>query len=163
MMDECPVWNETVRDALEKGKYYELLMGKGEHWIELEKYCERGGRLWHNRSLVVQEILEWSIWKDDVKGVMAKFSDALEHIAEDDPLVVLDTLHAYVGRTVKAKFTYFPQEEEMDIDFGLDCWRFYDLARSKESNLEQYHYNEDELRVYHRLLEVLSQYFPTRN
>ncbi len=163
-MDECPVWNETVKDALEKDQYYEILMGKGEYWIEEEKYCERDNyRLWHARGRVVYCILNWAVWKNDVKGVMKKFSDALMRIVEEDPMVALDAIFAYVFDTVKYKFVYLPQEKELDIDFGLDCWRFYDMAKSKEACLDQYHYNEDELRVYHRLLEVLPQYFPPRN
>lgn len=163
MMDECPVWNETVKDALEKDQYYEILMGRGEYWIEDEKYCKRGDyRLLHNRLLVVSEILEWAVWKNDVKGVMERVSAALDRIVDEDPLIVLKTILSYIV-TLKDGFRYGPQEEEMGVDFGLDCWRFYDLAKSKEACLDQYHYNEDELRVYHRLLEVLPQYFPSRN
>ncbi|MDQ7010534.1 MAG: hypothetical protein Q9M29_01810, partial [Mariprofundaceae bacterium] len=104
----------------------------------------------------------WAVWRNDVSGIMAKFTEALERVAVEDPLIVLDAILSFIV-TLKDGFRYGPQEEEMDIDFGLDCWRFYDLAKSKESNLEQYHYNEDELRVYHRLLEVLPQYFPPRD
>jgi len=164
MKKKCPIDNSIIKESLEKGEYFEILMGKGKYWIEEEKYCERGAyRFWHARLAVVDEILDWAIWKEDVKGVMTKFSEALEQIVEEDPMVALDVLHAYVYAAIKDGFQYGPQEEEMVIDFGLDCWRFYDLAESKESNLEQYHYNEDELRVYNRLLEVLHQYFPERD
>jgi len=163
MKKKCPIDNSIIKESLEKGEYFEILMGKGKYWLEAEKYCERGAyRLWHARLAVVDEILDWAIWKEDIKCVMAKFSEALERIVEEDPMVALDALHSYVSCTIKDKFKYGPQEEEMDIDFGLDCWHFYDLAKSKEACLNQYHYNEDEWRVDHRLLEVLPQYFPSR-
>ena len=162
MEKKCPIEGK-IREALEQDKYYDILLGKNEYWIELEKYCERGSyRLWHNRHAVVDAILDWAIWKDDIQEVIGKFSDAIERLVTDDPLVALDTLHAYISITIKDRYQYGPEEEELDVDFGLDCQYLYSLIVKSKEIIDKYKYNDEELGVYFRLLEILPKYLVSR-